>query len=62
MGKEPYIGLRGAWIKDAGFIAGTNIKIDIDHEKLTITPNTTIDLRKVRDGKVRDGHEKMHFK
>jgi len=37
-GSMPYIGLQGDWISKAGFLAGTQLQIDVDREKLTISP------------------------
>ena len=35
-GDYPYIGLNGPWLEQAGFVEGNTVRVDIDHEELTI--------------------------
>jgi toxic protein SymE len=34
----PYLGLRGRWLRDAGFEIGRSVKVDVSEGRLTIEP------------------------
>jgi toxic protein SymE len=34
----PYLGLRGHWLRDAGFEIGRSVKVDVSKGRLTIEP------------------------
>jgi toxic protein SymE len=34
----PYLGLRGRWLRDAGFEIGRNVKVEVSEGRLIIEP------------------------
>jgi len=34
----PYLGLRGRWLRDAGFEIGRSVKVEVSEGRLTIEP------------------------
>ena len=34
---QPYIGIGGSWLQDAGFSVGSNIELEVEDQRLTIT-------------------------